>query len=79
MAKKTRRPKTFADELRRAIRDSGMTHYGIANQTGYRARVKGALTPDQIDRFVSGERDLRLATVEKVVGALGLRMTLVED
>lgn len=58
---------TEPTELRQAIRDSGMTHYGIANQTGFRAHVKAALTPDHIDRFMSGERDLHLTNVDKVV------------
>lgn len=80
MAKKTtRRQKSFADELRQAIRDSGMTHYRIAANTGFRDRVKGALSPDQVDRFMSGGRDPRLSTVEKIVGALGLKLALEED
>jgi len=80
MAKKAAKaPKSFSDELRQAILDSGMTHYAIANQTGFRARVKGALSPDILDRFMTGERDPQLSTIEKIVGAIGMRMTLVED
>lgn len=65
-----RRPKTFAEELRQAIRESGLTHYRIGKDAG--------IAPDILDRFVNDNRDLRLSTIEKIVAALKLRMTLQE-
>ena len=65
MARKRRR-KDLADQLRTAIRRSSQTHYAIAMQAG--------IAPDQIDRFVSGERILRLDTAAKIAGVLGLEL-----
>ena len=58
--------RTAVDVLRKAIRDSGLTHYRI----GKDAHVK----PDQVARFVSGERDLRFATAAKIIDVLGLEL-----
>ncbi len=63
MAKK---PVTIADQLLAAIQASGETHYAIGKRAG--------LAPDQIDRFVSGERDIRLSTAAKIAQALGLTL-----
>lgn len=50
--------------LKDAIKSSGATHYAIGKQ----AKIR----PDLLDRFMRGERDLRLATAGKVARALGL-------
>jgi plasmid maintenance system antidote protein VapI len=50
--------------LRDAIRDSGQTHYALGKAAG--------VAPAQLDRFVSGERSLTLASAAKVAAALGL-------
>lgn len=63
MAKK---PKAISDTLKAAIRSSGLTHYAV----GKLAEV----SPAQIDRFMSGERDLRLETAAKLAAALGLEL-----
>jgi len=55
------------DQLRQAIAKSGRTHYRLAQD------IDG-ITADQIDRFASGERDLRLATAALVAAALGLQL-----
>ena len=52
------------ETLREAIRGSGMTHYALGKEAG--------VAPAQLDRFVSGERDLKLATAARVAEALGL-------
>ena len=56
----------LVDALKRAIVDSGLTHYRIAKDAG--------VTPDVIDRFVRGERDLRLETAGKIASVLGLSL-----
>jgi plasmid maintenance system antidote protein VapI len=59
----------ISEELIAAIRASGMTHYGLSKVSG--------VSPNMIDRFVSGERDIRLSTAAKLAAALKLR--LVQD
>jgi DNA-binding Xre family transcriptional regulator len=58
---------TVSEQLRKAIVDSGETHYRIGKQTGIDTRV--------LDRFVSGERPtLRSDTVDKLCEYLGLEL-----
>jgi hypothetical protein len=57
--------------LREAIRGSGRTHYELAQASG--------ITPAQLDRFVAGERDLKLATAAKVATPLGLELQPQSD
>ena len=59
--------KTIVDQLREAIRKSGLTHYAIGKRAG--------INPNMLDRFVSGERDLRFATVAKIATVLALELT----
>ncbi len=56
----------LVESLRRAIVRSGLTHYRIAQDAG--------ITPPMIDRFVRGERDLRLETASKIAEVLGLNL-----
>jgi plasmid maintenance system antidote protein VapI len=63
MAKK---PKPITDTLKAAIKASGLTHYALAKVTG--------VTAGQLDRFVSGERDLRLSSAAAVAAALGMEL-----
>ena len=65
-SKSKAKPKTIVDQLRQAIRGSGLTHYRIAKDA--------AIRPDMIDRFMSGERDLRLETAGKVARVLNLEL-----
>jgi len=60
----TKKPKPIDVALRDAIRGSGLTHYAIGKAAG--------VAPAQLDRFVSGERGLSLATAAKVAAALEL-------
>ncbi len=55
------------DGLKRAITESGLTHYAIGKSAG--------VSPGIIDRFMRGERDLQLATASKFAIALGLQLT----
>lgn len=63
MAKKP----NIVDALRKAIRESGLTHYRIAKDAG--------ISPDQLDRFIRRERSLTIDTAAKVADVLGLELT----
>jgi len=57
-------PSPISGPLKLAIKQSGLTHYRIAKDA--------EITPEQLDRFMSGERDLRLSSADKVASCLGL-------
>lgn len=61
-----RKPKPIDAALRAAITKSGLTHYALAKAAG--------VAVAQIDRFVAGERDIRLGTAARVAEALGLEL-----
>jgi transcriptional regulator with XRE-family HTH domain len=64
-----KQPKPIDVTLKAAIKASGLTHYALAKVTG--------ITAGQLDRFMSGERDLRLASAAAVAAALGLELRTV--
>ncbi len=66
MGTSRKKPGGIVETLREAVVLSGRTHYELARAAG--------ITPGQLDRFVAGERDLKLATAAKVAGALGLEL-----
>lgn len=69
MAKKAvRKHKSIADELRAAIKASGLTHYRIGKNAG--------VTADMVDRFVHGDRDPLFSTAEKIARGAGCRLVL---
>jgi len=53
----------LSEDLKKAITDSGLTHYAIAKAA--------AVGQPIIDRFMSGERDMRVATAAKICQVLG--------
>ncbi len=57
---------TLSESLREAIRNSPMSVYRLAKEAG--------VAPAVITRFLKGERDLRLATVEKIAEVLQLEL-----
>ena len=57
---------SLSETLKRAIRESEMTQYQIAK----RARISQIM----ISRFLSGERDIRLQTADRLANALGLKL-----
>jgi transcriptional regulator with XRE-family HTH domain len=59
-------PAGIDEQLKAAIRESGLTHYRIGKDSGVASPI--------IDRFMSGERDLRLATAAKLAETLGLEL-----
>jgi transcriptional regulator with XRE-family HTH domain len=62
---------TISDQLRIAIKDSGLSQYAVSKAADIDAGM--------ILRFMSGERTLRLDTVDKLAAALGLRLVTDQD
>ena len=58
-----------SQQLRDVIDSRGLTPSAVAKEAG--------IDPGMVARFVSGERDLRLATVDRIAAALGLRLVEV--
>jgi len=58
---------TLTDQIREAVRQSGLTHYRICQETG--------IDKASMSKFVSGERGLSLAHLDKLAALLGLRIT----
>ena len=66
---KRKKQLTVSETLRKAIRDAyadGITSYRIAKE------AKVAIS--MIDRFTTGERSLRIETVDKICEVLGLEL-----
>jgi hypothetical protein len=61
-----KKPTPIDKALKAAIGKSGLTHYAVGRLA--------SVSPTQIDRFMSGERDLRLATAAAIAEALGLEL-----
>jgi plasmid maintenance system antidote protein VapI len=61
---KTVEPSGLRDSLRKAVQESPKSVYQIAKDAGISQIV--------ISRFLSGERDIRLATADRLARALGL-------
>jgi transcriptional regulator with XRE-family HTH domain len=59
----------LSPQLPDVIDSRGLTPYAVAKEAG--------IDPGRVARFVSGERDLRLATVDRIAAALGLRLVEV--
>ena len=55
---------SITNVLKSAIKKSGQSHYALAK--------KADCTPSQLDRFVSGERDLNLATADRIAQVLSI-------
>jgi transcriptional regulator with XRE-family HTH domain len=69
MAKTQRR--TLAEELRKAIKESGITLYRLGRESG--------VTRQQLSRFMRRERDLGLSIAGKVCDVLELGLVRVGD
>jgi transcriptional regulator with XRE-family HTH domain len=59
----------LTDQIRDAVRQSELTHYEICRQTG--------IDKASMSKFVSGERGLSLAHLDKLAELLGLRVTKI--
>lgn len=56
----------LVETLRDEIKASGYTHYALAKLCN--------ISPAILDRFMTGERDLRLATAAKIAEVIGLKL-----
>lgn len=63
--KRQQKPRTMADVLREACRESGLTHYRIGKDAG--------IGPEMVTRFIVG-RDIRISTAGKIADVLGLEL-----
>ena len=61
-------PQPISESLKRAIEESDLSVYEIAK----RAHVSQIM----ISRFLSGERDIRMATADKLANVLGLKLLM---
>jgi len=57
---------TFSDQVRQAIEHCGLTRYAIAKQTG--------ITEGALSRFMAGERDMTLRTLERIAPVIGVSL-----
>jgi transcriptional regulator with XRE-family HTH domain len=60
---------TVSQQLRDVIRHRGLTAYALARDAG--------IDPGMVSRFLTGERSLRLDSVDRIAAALGLRLVEV--
>ncbi len=67
MAKKTKRL-TLTEQVRRAIAESGMTRYRIAQETG--------IAESTLCKFMAGQRGFTLASLDKLADYLGLEIVV---
>ena len=58
---------TISEQLRNAIRGSGLTVYELAKQTG--------ISSGQLYRFINGDRELRSSTMDELAAFFGMRLT----
>jgi len=65
MPKKKQRPSLSA-ELRQAIERSGLSRYGIWQQTG--------IDQGSLSKFMDGERGLSIESIDKIAELLGLHI-----
>jgi transcriptional regulator with XRE-family HTH domain len=64
LSRMTSKPRNLSDQVRDAVRDSGLLAQEVANA----AKIdKGAMS-----RFLSGERGLSMAALDRIGGVLGL-------
>ncbi len=61
-----REDKPFSEQLRQAIRDSGLSYYRLARECGVN---DGALS-----RFMRSERDLTARSIDRICSYLGLEL-----
>jgi transcriptional regulator with XRE-family HTH domain len=62
---------SFSDQLREAIRNSGMTVYFIAKASGVDKAV--------LSRFLNGKAAMSMASIDQLCPVLGLRLLLVKQ
>lgn len=63
-----RSPDSLSETLKQAVRESDKSEYQIAQEAGVSQIV--------ISRFLNGERDIRMATADRLAEVLGLKLGL---
>jgi transcriptional regulator with XRE-family HTH domain len=58
--------KPVSGQLRKAIRDSGLSYYRLARECG--------VTDGALSRFMRDERDLTARSMDRICGFLGLEL-----
>ena len=71
MAKRRKESKRVSEELRRYIRDSGLSTYQLERETGVHNSV--------LSRFLRRERGLRIESVDALCEFLKLRLVQSDD
>ena len=61
-----RKPKPLSDQLRRAIRESGLSRYAICKATD--------IDQSAMSKFLAGRVGLSLASVDRLADFLGLKL-----
>ena len=59
-------PRSLSASLKKALKQSQKTSYQLAKEAG--------LSPILVSRFLSGKRDIRLATADRLAYVLGLKL-----
>jgi transcriptional regulator with XRE-family HTH domain len=59
-------PGSLSETLKKAIRNSGKSEEQIANEAG--------VAPIVVSQFLAGDRDIRMATADKLAEVLGLKL-----
>jgi transcriptional regulator with XRE-family HTH domain len=59
-------PRSLSDSLKKAMKHSPKTSYQLAKEAG--------VSQIMVSRFLSGERDIRLATADRLAHVLGLKL-----
>jgi transcriptional regulator with XRE-family HTH domain len=59
-------PRSLSAALKKAMKDSPKTSYQIAKEAG--------VSQIMVSRFLSGKRDIRLATADRLAHVLGLKL-----
>ena len=59
---------TMSDQVRRAIENCGMSRYAIAKASG--------LSEGGLSRFMAGQRDMNLRTLDKLAPVIGVRLVV---
>jgi predicted transcriptional regulator len=58
--------RSFTDQLKQAIRESGMSRYALSVKTG--------IAQSTLCKFLKGERGMSLESVDKLMDTLGLEV-----
>jgi transcriptional regulator with XRE-family HTH domain len=64
-------PRSLSASLKKAMKRSPKTSYQLAKEAG--------VSPIMLSRFLSGKRDIRLATADRLAHVLGMKLVATEQ